>query len=216
MECMGVPTPRSITLATLATPRSRQRRASGPTAIPGPTATGRVGRTGRPGTQFTWAVHIVSATPEEFLARFRSLAALSGTPGVSQAGSVHDPPVLEDFLTVSLPKETVDALRTCRPGNCDVKLPADALRQVLVLQGNAAPLFQVAADSLIESLALELAQIYAASGDSALPPYMGKGTPAAPGTGMSTLLAGRTPLLDLFPGLPERLSRPGGFRLRWG
>jgi hypothetical protein len=152
----------------------------------------------------------ISATPGEFLGRFRSLAALSGSPGVIQVGPVQDPATLLDFRDLSLPQETVDALRTCRPGNCAVKLTADALKQVSVLQGSPASSFQAEADSLMEALLLEMAGVYLASGDSALPPYMDKGTPAAPGEGLSTLLASRTPLLDLFPGLPERLRRPEG------
>ena len=59
----------------------------------------------------------ITATPEEFSDRFRSLAALAGSPGVMQVAPVQDPPTLEDFVSLSLPKETVDGLRTCRPGN---------------------------------------------------------------------------------------------------
>ena len=53
--------------------------------------------------------------------------ALAGTRVAQQIGRFSQLPRRDDMAGFALPREDIKALRECRPGRCDVKLPADVM-----------------------------------------------------------------------------------------
>ena len=64
----------------------------------------------------------IDAPLERVLALFRDIERLESGRGFLATVRLSDPPRLDDFSALTLPREDVADLRRCRPGNCDVKL----------------------------------------------------------------------------------------------
>jgi hypothetical protein len=86
------------------------------------------------------------------------------------------PPTLEDFAQLHLSDEDIKALRSCRVGNCDVKLGAQALQRFGAIDWNA-PSASKDANSLMQQLALEYVQGYLDGGNERLAVYRDKERP---------------------------------------
>src|SRR5262245_19235007 len=81
------------------------------------------------------------------------------------------PPRLEDFAALRLPSEDVADLRTCRVGNCDVKLGEQALQRFRTEIDWKSPRAQDAADALMRRLALDYVTGYLEGGNARLAVY---------------------------------------------
>jgi hypothetical protein len=71
----------------------------------------------------------LDAPSGRFVERFRDIVRFESGPGIPQIGRFGSPPMLEDLASLTLPPTDVTTLRTCRPGDCDVKLSAAAMRR---------------------------------------------------------------------------------------
>ena len=80
-------------------------------------------------------------------------------------------PRLEDFAVLRLPDEDVADLRTCRIGNCNVKLDERALGQFQTEIDWSAVDYRAAVDSLMRRLALNYVTGYLEGGDERLAVY---------------------------------------------
>jgi hypothetical protein len=69
----------------------------------------------------------VDAPAARFIDRFGDIERFERGPGVPQIGRFGTPPRLEDLASLTLPAKDVAALKTCRPGDCDVKLSTAAM-----------------------------------------------------------------------------------------
>src|SRR5512134_1984809 len=67
-------------------------------------------------------VHI-EVPPDRFVDRFRDIERFERGPGIPQIGRFGIPPRPENLAALTLPAKDITALATCRPGDCDVKLP---------------------------------------------------------------------------------------------
>lgn len=112
-------------------------------------------------------VHI-DARPERFIERFRDIERFEAGPGIPSIGRFGLPPRIEDLESLVLPATDVEALSKCRPGDCDVKLPAAAMsrfrEEVDWSSVNAAG----QADEVSREVILALVQAYQAAGNTAL------------------------------------------------
>ena len=113
----------------------------------------------------------IDASPERFIERFRDIELFETGPGIPQIGRFGSPPLLEDLESLSLPEEDVEALSKCRPGDCDVKLPAAAMSRFRneVDWSSANTAHQ--ADQISRELILDLVQAYQKDGNAALGYY---------------------------------------------
>ena len=126
-------------------------------------------------------------------------------PDVLQIGRFSDPPVLEDLASLVIDKNDMD-LRDCRVGDCDVRLPADAIVrfqreidwQTRDAQARAAALFK---DVLLANVRAYM------SGTSAgrITEYDDNKRPIRPVDDFAALVKNSPYLGALVPGLPEYL-----------
>jgi hypothetical protein len=90
---------------------------------------------------------------------------------------ISEPPALEDFAQLHLPEEDVDDLRTCRVGDCEVKLSESSLKRFRTEIDWKAPGARVAADALMQRIALEYVSGYLEGGNERLAVYRDKSRP---------------------------------------
>lgn len=87
------------------------------------------------------------------------------------------PPRLEDFSALRLPDEDLDALRSCRVGDCDVKLSEEALKRFRSEIDWRAPHARAAANALMQRLAFEYVNRYLEGGNQQLAVYRDNAQP---------------------------------------
>jgi hypothetical protein len=96
---------------------------------------GRVVAKMQPAADSEIAVFIAGAIdvdPDTFVDAVRHPERLWQTGRVPRVGRFSSPPRLEDLEALHLSARDVDAIRSCRPGDCDVKLTATEIRRLQV------------------------------------------------------------------------------------
>lgn len=157
----------------------------------------------------------IDAPSERLLREFAEPDTATLARGVQALGVFSDPPVPADLAGLRLTTEDLAALRECRPGACDVKLPRDVIarmREVPWHQADAPALATaVMRDWLLASL-----QRYRAEGASALGRLDDKRPSIDAGAELATVLANEPLLSRVAPELAAYLSgrsgRPRGDR----
>jgi hypothetical protein len=108
---------------------------------------------------------------ERFIARFRDIERFERGPGIPLIGRFSDPPRIEDLAALSLPADDIEALRTCQPGDCDLKLSAEAMKRLRGQVNWASRDAARQANEAMRRLLLDLVLAYKAQGNSALGHY---------------------------------------------
>jgi hypothetical protein len=86
-------------------------------------------------------------------------------------------PKLEDFSAMHITPEDLEDIRTCRIGDCQVKLSEEALRRFQTEIDWRAPNRHAAADAVIRQLALDYVNGYLGGGDERLAVYRDNSRP---------------------------------------
>jgi hypothetical protein len=143
----------------------------------------------------------------------RDIERLESGPGFLGTKRFSDPPALSDLDTLQLPREDIAALRTCRPGRCDVKLGQgafDLLKQIDWSAPDAAD----RVNALARRTALEYVNAYREGGNAELAVYLDTERPQFIAREFDDMIRQRASQLpDVLPGLADYLSAyPGGPR----
>ena len=148
----------------------------------------------------------LDAPPDEFIWRFRDIEEFERGPGIPQIGRFGVPPRIEDLDALTLTPEDVEELRRCRPGDCEVKLSADAMArfrdEVDWSSEDSAP----QADAVARTMLLDLLRAYRAHGNAALGSYVDGRRPLPVAEHFRSLLASRDPLPAPVPALRAYLE----------
>jgi len=136
----------------------------------------------------------VDAPIERFIERFRDIERFERGPGIPQIGRFGSPPRLEDLEALTLPAPDVAALRTCRPGDCDVKLSAAAMRRFQNDVAWSSPDAARQANEVAREMILELVRAYQIGGNPALGHYDDGRAPLSVAEQFGALLAAADPL----------------------
>jgi hypothetical protein len=134
------------------------------------------------------AVHI-DAPSERLLERFRDIERFERGPGVPQIGRFGSSPQLEDLAWLTLPAADMKALATCRPGSCDVQLPAAAMSRFRNEVNWSSPDAGRQVNEVAREVLLALVRRYQADGNAALGYYDDDGEPLAVAEQFRGLLA---------------------------
>jgi hypothetical protein len=113
---------------------------------------------------------------------------------------ISSPPVLEDFAALHLPKDDVADLRTCRVGDCTLKLGEASVQRFRAEVDWKAPDVQAAADALMQRLAFEFVTGYLEGGNERLAVYRDHSKPTFVADEFRAMVD-RMP--QLTPGMPE-------------
>lgn len=157
----------------------------------------------------------IDAPSERFVERFRDIERFERGPGVPQIGRFGSPPRLEDLESLTLPMTDVTALPTCRPGDCDVKLSAAAMRRFRDDVDWSSPSAARQANEVAREILVELVRAYQANGNAALGHYDDGDEPLPVAEQVRALLASGDPLPVPVPALLAYLDhyprgRPAG------
>lgn len=124
-----------------------------------------------------FGVVYIQAPPERFIERFRDIERFESGPGIPQIGRFSVAPQLQDLASLTLPVEDVEALQTCRPGDCDMKLSAAAMSRFRNQVNWSSPNAARDANEVAREMILELVRTYQANGNDALGHYDDGGDP---------------------------------------
>jgi hypothetical protein len=147
----------------------------------------------------------VEAPREYFVSRFRDIANWKRSDLVPEVGRFGEPPTVADLALLTLPQGDVEALRSCRPGHCDVKLPTE----MLVALERARKASGAPADDenvrMFKEMLVARVQAFRQGGAARLAPYVG--TDAYPlSARLADLLAAGAGVLGSVPEFQRHLA----------
>jgi hypothetical protein len=151
----------------------------------------------------------IRAQKSAFFARVRDIERFKSGEGVLQIGRFSTPPLLEDLAALTVDKDDFDP-RSCRVGDCGVRLPAAMIERVRREIDVNAPDAQARGAALFKQILLEDVSAYL-SGAERMPQYDDGSKPIRPHDDLEGILAAMPEIGVLVPGLPEHLRRfPAG------
>lgn len=158
-----------------------------------------------------FGVVYIDALHERFIERFRDIERFESGPGIPHIGRFSNPPRLEDLASLTLPAADVAALPRCRPGNCDVKLSAAAMRRFQNDVNWSSRDAARQANEVVREMILELVRAYQTDGNAALGYYDDGGKPLSVAEQFRAILADGDYLPTPVPALLAYLDDyPGG------
>ena len=113
----------------------------------------------------------VDAPSGEFVERFRDIVQFESGPGIPQIARFSSPPRIEDLASLTLPPADVPTLRTCRPGDCELKLSADAMRRFRGDVDWSSSDAASQANQIAHEMIFDLVRAYQTEGNAALGHY---------------------------------------------
>jgi hypothetical protein len=170
------------------------------TAIRNGKAVAKIVESRTPEEVFVFGAVYVQSTPEKYLKLASDIAELRKLPSYLAIRKFSDPPQLSDLDGFTLEADDIKQLKDCKPGKCDVQLPADAMDAFKQSVNWSAPDAANQANQLAQKLAFEAIQRYLQGGNEALGTYMDKHHPAVVGETFASLLS-RSKALPAY--LPE-------------
>jgi hypothetical protein len=141
----------------------------------------------------------ISGSAASFVTQFRTLEGFKRSSFIRQIARFSDPPRLADLDALEPEDDDVSALRSCRVGDCDVRLPADAIRRFAQQIDWRAPGARDRAIALYKSLLLGYLTDYQRAGIERLVAYDDRATPTRLAAETLDLLALQRSPLDHVP-----------------
>ena len=131
----------------------------------------------------------VRTRKEVFVERYRDITQFKRGPDVLQIGRFSDPPMMEDLGSLTLDRQDVD-VRTCRVGDCDIRLPAQTIvrfQQEIDWKARDA---QPRAASLLKQVLFDHVRAYRLGGPGRIVEYDDEKRPIRPVDDFAGLLQG--------------------------
>jgi hypothetical protein len=142
----------------------------------------------------------VEAAPESYLKLATDLDALRKLPGYLAVQPFSNPPKLSDLSEFTIDAADLKDLKSCKPGDCEVQLPSEAMDQFQKSINWSAPDAAAQANRLARQMTFDALLAYEKGGNSALGAYRDKEHPARIDETFRSLLA-RLKALPVY--LPE-------------
>ena len=157
----------------------------------------------------------VDATRDTFVQSLRDIESFKRSSEVLQIGKLGNRPNVRDLYRLTLDASDIEALRDCRPGNCEVKLPTNAILRFAKDVDWTSPDYSEKASALFRNVLFDYASQYLARGNSELVEYDDRSGRVRLGDEFKALLAQSTCANDLAPEFGRYLeqfpsSRPPG------
>jgi len=159
----------------------------------------------------------VSASRERVLRYYGQLASYVDGEVTLAFGRFSAPPALADVAELAFDADEVEELRTCRVGDCDIKLGGSALTALREAVDWNAPNHAEAVNQLVRRSAVDYVNAYKARGDAALVVFNDDDEPVSVREHWLDLLSESTTYAEYVPELIEYLrrypeARPDGAR----
>ena len=149
----------------------------------------------------------IDAPISAYIAAVRNIEQLEKGPRFLVTKRISDPPRLEDFARLTLPREDVEDLKTCRVEQCELKLGEEALQRIRKEVDWTKPLPQATAqvETLLRSMALEYVTRYEKAGNEALAAYRDTKRPTFVAQEFKTMIEQMPVLTEYLPRLKTYL-----------
>jgi hypothetical protein len=158
-----------------------------------------------PDEVFVFGSVYVEATPESYLRFASNVDALRKLPSFLAIRKFSDPPQLSDLDGFTLEKDDVKQLKNCKPGSCEIQLPAESMEQFQKTVNWSAPDAEDQANHLARQMALQALVRYDQGGNIALGTYRDKNHPAEVAETFRSLLSRSKALPGYLPDLDHYL-----------
>lgn len=113
----------------------------------------------------------LNVSKELFLEKFMDVESFKKGETVGQVRKFSSPPVLEDLRELDLELEHLNALKTCKVGECKVKIPAELIERLKKEINWSAPNHKDRATALTRQFLLDYVRAYLKDGNAALVSY---------------------------------------------
>jgi hypothetical protein len=147
----------------------------------------------------------VESTPDRYLALASDIDALRKLPNYLAIRKFSDPPVLSDLDGFTLEEEDVKQLKNCKPGHCEIQLPAESMEEFQKAVNWSSPDAESQANHLGQQMALQALGRYIQGGNAALGTYRDKNHPAKVAETFQSLLSRSKALPAYLPDLDRYL-----------
>ena len=155
----------------------------------------------------------IGVTKEQFFERYRDIERFKQHEAVLQLGRFSTPPDAAQLAGLTFSPDMLDDLRTCRPGRCKVKLPAEWMAKFREQVNWSSRSARDEAQALFRTMLAAYVADYQARGASALVEYQDKAKPVSLAQA-STALVERSPYLHtVSPGFSRYLIAYPGVHL---
>jgi hypothetical protein len=134
------------------------------------------------------AVHI-NAIPESYIEFSNDFDRLRTLPIYLAIAKFSNPPAVSDLKGFSFGAEDVEELRSCKPGNCKIQLPAESMEAYQKSIDWNAPDIQERVNKLLRQRTIERLQAYQRDGNRALITYDDKDEPLDPAKQFEAILS---------------------------
>jgi hypothetical protein len=146
----------------------------------------------------------IKARKGTLIDEYRDIVRFKRGPEVLQIGRFSNPPTLADLAALTIDNQDVN-LRNCRPGDCDIRLSAEAIARVRRDVDWTARDADARADALFKEILLDHVRAYMIGGPGRITEYDDDRRPIRPVDDFVGLLD-RSPYIDtLVPGLDGHL-----------
>src|SRR5215471_17524122 len=119
----------------------------------------------------------IKASPEEYLKAAQNVDALRKSSNYLGIRRFSSPPKLSDLEGFVLDEDDIKDLKNCKPGNCELQLPAESIEDFKTHVNWSAPDVSAQVNGLAQKMALEELVRYQKDGNSALGSYYDKEHP---------------------------------------
>ena len=113
----------------------------------------------------------VHGVPQSYLDFARDFGRLRKLPYYLAIGALSDPPRLSDFNGFSFDSHDIQALKSCKPGNCLIQLSASSIEKFQQAINWSAPHANEQVNQLLQKITLERVLAYQREGNPALGVY---------------------------------------------
>ncbi len=118
----------------------------------------------------------INVSKDFFFRNYREKGMNMETASAGSWGIISTPPQLEDLKEITLPREDIEDLKNCEPGDSKVKAPIEALKKIEQLDAKA-PDFEAKANLLIQQDTVDYLSKYLKDGNKTLVEYSDKKKP---------------------------------------
>ena len=118
----------------------------------------------------------INVSIDFFLRHYREKGMNLETASAPSWGIIKMPPQMDDLKELTLPKDDIKDLKTCKPGDCKLKAPIGAIRKISQLDAKA-PDFEDKANQLFQQDTVDYVSRYLQDGNRMLVEYSDKKKP---------------------------------------
>ena len=160
---------------------------------------------------FLFGAIYIHAAPEAYLRFARDFDRLRKTPSYLALGEFNDPPKLSDLKEFAFDNEDIQALRRCRPGDCQIQAPASSKEEFHRSIDWSASNVSAQVNELSRKTALQFLLAYQQDGNQVFGVYNDKRKPTEVAQQFAYMLSYYKALTEHLPELYEYLlSYPNG------